>query len=454
MNPSYYANSYTEQLTDPRRGALMPSTIFPQADVPALIQDPCTGAVFMNPAKSFVKWFYLSSNPFPLEIPAEGTLPTTLTPPLENGSDGDMEIVKLTSTSTGDFAVLFEDTVTNRRFMNQPVPNNMVFGTAQLPFTLFESIFMPASANLQAFCTDMSAAPNDVRIVAEGRRFIGCGPKQSLWSSFLSRRTHPYWLTFDNGFEVEVAANSTTTYTMTVPAAGDFNCFLIMDDSATDYLIRIFENSSGRSLMGGPGEANTGRLQAQNFVAGSTYTVAGFPGGVVRAASFPHTWTFTHIFKRSSQVAVELTNETGAPIFVRLALHGQLIYYGECPGLADPSRNFAVPMTPMPAPANWIACAPNCGPQSAAPAMMQMPQPQMQIPVPPMTQLPAVPPPGQPQGGGVASIGPGSYTSMQQAMQNPSLQYLNKYYGTDGKPLLYDSSGRYIGPRDANGFPI
>lgn len=455
MNPSYYSNSYTQQLSDPTRGTLTPGHIFPQADVPALIQDPCTGAVYMNPSKSFVKWFYLSGNPFPLPLPADGQLPVTITPPLENGSDGDMEVVKMTSTSTGRFGVMIEDTVTNRRFMNQPVANNLVFGTSQMPFTLFESIWLPASTNLQVQCSDLSGAPNDIRIVTEGRRFIGCGPKEQLWSTFFSRRTHPYWLTFDNGPEVTVEAGATLAFTMTVPAAGDFNCFSIMDDSSGDYEMKILENSSGRSMMGGPGENGQAFISAQNFVASPTVSVAGFPGGVVRAASLPHTWTFSHVFKRASQVVIVITNPGGAPIDVRLAFHGQMIYYGECPGLADPSRSWSAPAVPMPAPANWLPCSPpGCGPGQGAPvALPNYGYAPQQAPQLPMVYPPGATPPAS-QGGGVAQIGPGSYTSMQQAMKNPSLQYLNKYYDASGKPLNYDSSGRYIGPRDANGFPI
>lgn len=373
---SQYPNSYNEQLVTPGRMSMWPTPVFPQADIPALIQDPATGAVFLNPRKQTAKWCYLSSNPYPLTVAANGTLPTSLTPPLDEGSNGDMEIVKFSSTSTGDFAVLLEDTVSQRKFMNQAIPNNMIFGTAQMPFTLFETIWLPATANLIASCTDLSGNSNAIRIVAEGRRFMGCGPRQALWQGFMERRSHAYWMTFDAGSEVQVAANSTQTYNMTVPVAGDFLCWLIMDDSATDYRIRIFEGASGRQLMAGPGEDGTGRLSCQNMVASSTYTVAGFPGNTVRASNIPHAWTFTHLFKRATQIGIEITNTTGAPIDVRLCLHGQLIYYNDCPSLADPerARMLQAAMIPCPAPANWLPCAsPGCLPPPEPIPIQQIP---------------------------------------------------------------------------------
>jgi hypothetical protein len=379
---SYYPNSYQQTLSQPHRASMWPTPVFPQADIPTLIQDPMTGEVFLNPRKTTQKWCYLSSNPYPVTLSSTGaTLPVSLTPPLEDGNSGDVEIVKLMAKAAvsgsgvegaNRFGVVLEDTVTQRKFMNNPICSNLVFGNAQFPFTLYETIFLPATSNLIAYCTNYESSSNAIRIVAEGRRFVGCGPRQQLQQAFYQRRSHPYWLTFDNlgtssgaNGGVTVAANSTTTYTMTVPSSGDFNCWLIMDESTTDYHVRILETTSGRSLMLGPGENGQGRISCKDMVASTRYGVTGFPNNLLTAANTPHAWTFTHTFKRGTQISFELTNTTGSQIVVRLALHGQLVYYQDCPNMIDPDRARILQnaMVPMPAPANWLPCAaPGCTP--------------------------------------------------------------------------------------------
>ncbi|MCC6752045.1 MAG: hypothetical protein IT371_30615 [Deltaproteobacteria bacterium] len=379
---SQYPNTYYQQgLATPGRASVWPSPIFPQADIPALIQDPCSGTVFLNPVKGDVDSYYMSNVPHPTGITAPfGTQQCSLTPPLLQGNQGDMEIVKLMSVSTGRFSALITDTWTNRQYMNKPVSSNMVFGTSQLPFGLYETIFLPATTSLAVQVTDMSGAPNDVRIVAHGRRFMGnCGGKAALQSPFMSRRTHPYWLTFDRGAEVTVDAGAVNAqFTMTVPSSADFLCWLVMDDStvsAEDAItVRILEGTSGQILM-------DRALSLRQFVASPTVPVAGFPGGVVRSTAFPFAWTFTHLFKRATQVIVEVTNSAGVPQTLRMAFHGQLIYYGDCPSMPDPERMRLLqqPYMPMPAPPNWLPCAPG-----AAPSSVMSPAPVMAAPTGPV----------------------------------------------------------------------
>ena len=409
---SYYPNSYQQSLTQPNRQSMWPTPVFPQADIPALIQDPVTGEVFLNSRKSIQKWCYLSSAPYQVSIPIDGTLPVTLTPPLEDGNAGDMEIVKLMSTSIGNglhgrFSVVLEDAVTQRKFMNNPISSNCVFGNSQLPFTLYETIFLPATANLIAYCRNLeSFSALTTHIVAEGRRFVGCGQRQQLQQAFYQRRSFPYWLTFDSIVPgvggVTVAANSTTSYTMTVPSSGDFNCWLIMDDSPTDYQIRIMESTSGRSLMLGTGENGQGRLSCQNTVASTTRTVLGFPNNRLRSANTPHAWTFTHMFKRGSQISVELTNTTAFDINVRLCFHGQLIQYQDCPSMidSDRARILQSAMVPIPAPSNWLPCAgPDCTP--APEPIPGIVSPSTSIPLAPYAPSAAPAPTSTPQQGPV-----------------------------------------------------
>lgn len=371
---SYQPNSYQQTTYTQGRASVWPTPIFPQADIPALIQDPCTKAVYLNPVKGDVDAFYASCSPFPAPITASGGIvPCAITPPQINSDQGDMEIVKLMSTSTGRFSALITDNWTNRQYMNKPVANNLVFGTAQLPMNLYETMFIPSTNSLSILCTDLSGGANDIRIVAQGRRFMGgCGGQQALQTPFISRRTHPYWLTFDNGPEVTLAANAVATqFTMTVPTSADFLCWLALDDStvtAEDAVtVQLLEGNSGTILM-------DRALSLRQFVAGPTLGAGantGFMGGTARASGFPFSWTFTHLFKRGTQVVLQCFNAAGAPQTLRFALHGQLIYYGSCPSTGAPDaermRLLSQPYMPMPAPPNWLPCAPG---QGAGPGMV------------------------------------------------------------------------------------
>lgn len=366
---SQHPNSFAAQAGMFTHGkpSVWPTPIFPQADIPALISTP--QGIVLNPVKYDVEAFYVSNNPFPSAITASGGIVSCgITPPRLQSDTGDMEIVKLMSTSTGRFSVMLTDNFTNRNYMNKPVANNLVFGTSQLPFTSYETMFLPATNSLTALCTDLSGAANDIRITCQGRRFTGagCGGKAALQTPFISRRTHAYWLTSDTGAEVSIPANAVAQQViMTVPSSADFLCWLVMDDStvtAEDALtVRILEGNSGTIL--------TDRsLSLRQFVAAPTLGAGantGFSGGTARASGFPFSWTFTHLFARGTQVIFEVTNTTGATQTMRTAMHGQLIYYGNCDvGMPDPERMrmLAQPYMPMPAPPNWLPCAPGQAP--------------------------------------------------------------------------------------------
>lgn len=340
---SFAANSFTQSLTD-QRVAVWPTPIFPQAEIPALIQDPVTGAVYVNPRKRTAAWTYLGGDPDTITLAANGQSVFTFRPGLE-GESGDMEIVKLSFTCStgGRFGVILEDANTQRKYMNTWVSNHMVMGNGRFPFSLYETIYVPATSNLLVHVRDLSGAPNVIKVVAEGRKFFGCGSRQQLAQAFNNRRSHPYWLTFDAGPEQIITANTRTIRTMTVPNNADFVCWSIMDDSddgagvfTTDYMIKLTEGQFGQSLMvmgQGANGQSAGLTECKQHVASSIYTETPALGNDVllwRPNFNPHRWTYTHTFKRGTQIQVEmmrtLVNHT-----VRLGLHGQLVYYDNPP---------------------------------------------------------------------------------------------------------------------------
>jgi len=378
---SYIPNTYPNQGFSTPRPQSWPSPVFPQADIPALIQNPCDQTVYLNTAKRNAQWIWLANSPFPAQLPtADSVTNTSITPPLDEGNSGDTEIVYLMATSTERFSVQLADTWTNRKYSNGPVANNLVFGTPNAPFVLYESWFIPATTSLTAIVDNLGSGSNDVRIVAAGRRFTGgCGPKAALQAPFLARKTHPYWLTFDNGAEVTLAASATTAFTMTVPSSADFLCWLILDDStltAEDAVtVQILEGTSGRILM-------NQALSLRQFVAAPTLTVTGFPNNTLRAAGFPFQMMFTHLFPRNTQVILNCINGAASPQTLRVALHGQLIYNTPCdPTYPNPEMTrMLTPMyMPMPAPPNWVPCGAPTGQTSQQPQMGPMPQPMPQM---------------------------------------------------------------------------
>lgn len=328
----------TQSLYQPGRQSVWP--IFPQTGIPALMQDPRNGAVYQNPAHSQQKWYWLFINATSphLTIPASALgVTAAFTPGLEDGDLGDFEIVKFNSTYDANgrrAAVRIYDSFMDRFLMNGPVCADFVFGNTEYPGQLYESLFVPASTSLVMYWDSLDAAQVLTCLTAQGRRFMGCADREALWQAFRSRRTHPYWLTFDQGAQVAVPAGTTVQATMTVPAGFDFDAWSLMDDTVNqadttapvEYTIRMYEGTSGRSLFG---TTTPDAVEISN-VAAKTRSVTGVQQGRLRAVGNPNMMTFTHLFPQRTQIQVEITAPGGTDIFCRLAMHGQAIYAQRC----------------------------------------------------------------------------------------------------------------------------
>ncbi|MBZ5523574.1 MAG: hypothetical protein LAP21_15175 [Acidobacteriia bacterium] len=70
--------------------------------------------------------------------------------------------------STGAFATQLSDGSTQRQFSNQQVHVNNLFGTAQNPFPLLSPYMFKQKGQIQAISTDLSGAPNNVRLAFAG----------------------------------------------------------------------------------------------------------------------------------------------------------------------------------------------------------------------------------------------------------------------------------------------
>lgn len=298
--------------------------VLPMRDIPAIRTAP-DGSTWLNKAKDAQKWFYLGAEAFPLAIGANGRAVTSWVAPPEENLRGDLEIVKLMSTQDGDFAVELTHASTNRQLMNAPVFHEFVFGTSQLPATMFETLVLETTTPLNIVAQDLSGAPNNVNLVCAGRRFLDWGrgiDREAFLRSYYTRRTHPYWLTFDDGPQFALNAGQAVEVVATVPGRADFECWQMMTQATGTYNIELLEGRSARAIQ-------SQAFDAASFIASPSVAVAGFPGGRVRASGFPFVLSFTHMWKRNTRVRIRLTDTSGAPNTVRFAMHGRLVYYDE-----------------------------------------------------------------------------------------------------------------------------
>lgn len=70
--------------------------------------------------------------------------------------------------STGFFTAKLSDGSTQRAFSNQEVHVNNLFGTAQNPFPLLTPYTFQRKGQIQAIASDLSGAPNNVRLAFAG----------------------------------------------------------------------------------------------------------------------------------------------------------------------------------------------------------------------------------------------------------------------------------------------
>jgi hypothetical protein len=75
--------------------------------------------------------------------------------------------------STGLFSVLLSDGSTQRQFSNQEVHVSNLFGTAQNPFPLLTPYTFQRKGQIQARASDLSGAPNNVRLAFAGVEIDG-----------------------------------------------------------------------------------------------------------------------------------------------------------------------------------------------------------------------------------------------------------------------------------------
>jgi hypothetical protein len=310
------------------------------ANIPTLIRGE-DGRTYLNPDAEQIKRFHLAADPFGgvLGTLAPGdTREFTLTVPAEGESLGDLLVNELmalfTPANARNITVDFLNIQNDKLFQNAPVFNTLVFGDAFLNCCLPCCFLVQATNSVTMQVTNGEAVPVEVRIVARGKRFL---PRDDefrarmlmYWNTI---PTYPYFLTLDRQ-EVIVAAGATVTATMTVPGTGDFEvkwprCEILGVGGgpapAIGEVLLSVADGIGREWQSDP-------MPMDAFVATPTLAVAGFPGGLFRAAAACHCPPFSQLFKRNTIVRHTFTNTSVNAARIRLTYAGCFHAVSECP---------------------------------------------------------------------------------------------------------------------------
>jgi hypothetical protein len=288
----------------------------------------------VDPTKFAQKNFWLDS--VPVVVAANGTGIATLTPPRDQGDQGDTEVYQLKATSTGTFSIRMYAEILDRRLMNIPVESSLIFGNGNFPGQLLETLYVPATSSIRCELSDLSTAQNKITLMGHGLQVLNTvanlgRSREDLITANAKVNTHAYWLTHDSGSQVTIPAGVGTgllTVQAIVPSDADFNCWQILsrsDQGANSFDIEIVEGQR-RSLM------RNGPVPIE-LVGAQTLAIAGSPGGIFPAASASEAfWPDTHLFQRNTIIQFNLVNQSANDNVVSIALGGQLIYYQRATG--------------------------------------------------------------------------------------------------------------------------
>lgn len=246
-------------------------SIRPERAVPAIRMNRDTGAAEINPIKVHTKTFSLAATPRgKITVPANGTAQVSFIIPPEQNLEGDMEIYFLelaSCTSTSCRVRLGHTGLGGVYLMNQPVHMLSVFGNMNAgtqPFQMYETIFLEPGLELTVEFFDFSGAPNEIEVIAHGRKFIGytiSGMDRRDLINVFARNTWPFWLTTDQpiiltaGLEPD-GTGVPTPFQMTIPRQYHAELAKSMRfgniggvAAPVDYHIMMTEGASGNLIL-------------------------------------------------------------------------------------------------------------------------------------------------------------------------------------------------------------
>lgn len=310
----------------------------------------------INEAKSDVPWSWNSvrfNNDFPIVLAAGQQVDASLAAQAATKMRGDNEYAGLMMTATGRVAAQIQSPAIRRKLSNIPISANLMFGNAQLPALLAQSLISLPSTTWTCVLRDLSNAANTVSPVAFGRRYLDDDAKRIeqvrralLFANFMS----PYLIgplsgqvttagagstgAVAGGSEVTLRAGQTMTLRYDTGGA-DFIWYWNLDDSTQSdgaepaMTCQILLGDVATPLM-------DVAISARDFVFAPTVAVtgmkqiAGVTGGIA-AASLPSPGAgWTMLVRKGTKIQVVLNNTnsiaSNLTITVRNALGGIALY--------------------------------------------------------------------------------------------------------------------------------
>lgn len=325
--------------------------------IPTFLKDR-KGNIYLNEMARYVKGTIVApaASQIPVVTPAMvGTVPgagTTIV--LEGSGDGCTELYSATgyNAATDDPYVVanlttqITDTAWRRRLMNQPVLAAHVFGTAQQPFYLPQSIFLEMQQTLQfQFFNNSTNGPSNFSFMFEGRKFqtsaladIRTG-QQIKEMRVRARQLYPYWLTTD--IPISVPANGSVTTFMTVDQSIWFlgltrMCEVVLNagspptwagDKQECVTFQLFDGQTERPLQNQPVPLNC------------------FAG----TAEFPYMMPTGFLLPPNSKIKLQVNSllVDGGPTTVYFTIHGVGCYNGGMPPLTYTKKTASSVRAPM-----------------------------------------------------------------------------------------------------------
>lgn len=147
--------------------------------IPVLVEDKKEKLIYINPLKRFVKprWylpnFQPSATPWIIPLAALGNSGDV---PIEfDEGNGHAELWSAMAISDGPFEITILDQGRRYGWSNRAIQSGTLFGVVQRPFIFPETYFLNVEVGtrqLTVNLTDLSGAPNNVRLAFHGRAFL------------------------------------------------------------------------------------------------------------------------------------------------------------------------------------------------------------------------------------------------------------------------------------------
>ncbi len=311
-------------------------------------RDP-QGDFVISAEKAGVRWNWSTgrvSNNFPIALTAGQQLDASVSVQATGSMRGDLEFAAMMLTATGRVATQIKVPYLQRELSNVLVSANLMWGNAQLPALMAQTLLSLPTAAWTVKMKDLSNSANTVSPVFWGRRFTDRAKErldQVRRAMLFSQFMHPYIIgptmgvitgggALAGGPEVVISAGQTATLRFDLGGC-DYDWRWIMDDSTQadglepNLTAQILIGDAATPLMDTP-------ISWRDFVAAPTVSVIGMKqiAGIahgIAAASCPSPGTcWSMLVRRGTKLQIAFTNTNVAPnnITLRPGLGGIALY--------------------------------------------------------------------------------------------------------------------------------